>query len=507
MRGKLATYGRGSVVIALGVTPNATAVVRRRNQHRGVAPTGSKHVHPAKQALRRAGFSSTVAASFPLSTPTPPPSPTKPLSLGVIFLTLYIDLIGFSIIFPLGPDLISHYLQTDGQSGVLGWLLAQSHAIAASFGRDNAFAAVLFGGVLSSFFSILQFIFAPFWGAISDKRGRRGVLLFTVAGTALGYLVWVVSGSFWMFLLSRIVTGAFSGNLSVATAAVADVTSRAERSKAMGIVGAAFGLGLVTGPTIGALTSHVNLLTHHPSLARYGINPFSVPALIALAMCLVNLGWIHRRFRETLSPAARLEAREPRIRNPLAAILGLANPAVRRANLVAFIYSIAFVAMEVSLTFLAAERFGYTARQNGFLLGFLGLCSIITQGFIVRKLLAKVDEVRVLTGGLVFSTIGLLLIGFAPQPWMLYLGLAALAAGSGLVNPATTGLISLYSGEQEQGRVLGIFRSLGSLSRAITPLLAGAAFWLFGSLSVFVGGAVLAIGAGLLSLTLPKAVK
>lgn len=437
----------------------------------------------------------------PFSSATP--APAKPLSIGVIFLTLYIDLIGFSIIFPLGPDLITHYLQTDGQSGVLGWLLGQSNAIAQAFGRDNAFAAVLFGGVLSSFFSILQFIFAPFWGAISDKRGRRGVLMLTVAGTAVGYLVWVLSGSFWLFLLSRIVTGAFSGNLSVATAAVADVTSRGERSKAMGIVGAAFGLGLVTGPTIGALTAHIDLVALFPALAPYGFNPFSVPALVSFAMCLINLAWISLRFRETLSPAARAEAREPRIRNPLSAIFGLSNVAVRRANLVAFVYSLAFVAMEVSLTFLAAERFGYTARQNGFLLGFLGLCSIITQGFIVRRLLTRVNEVKVLASGLVFSTVGLMLIGFAAQPWMLYVGLAFLATGSGLVNPATTGLISLYSGAEEQGRVLGIFRSLGSLSRAITPVIAGAAFWLFGSRTVFLASALLSVGAYFLSKTLP----
>lgn len=449
--------------------------------------------------------------SFPSLSPssansvrTPNSAMPKPLSLGVIFLTLYIDLIGFSIIFPLGPDLIAHYLNTDGQSGVLGWLLTQSNAVAHSFGRDNAFAAVLFGGVLSSFFSILQFIFAPFWGAISDKRGRRGVLLLTVAGTALGYLVWVLSGSFWLFLLSRIVTGAFSGNLSVATAAVADVTTRAERAKAMGIVGAAFGLGLVTGPTLGAFTAHIDLVASYPSLGRFGFNPFSVPALIAFGMCLVNLVWIYLRFSETLSPAARAEAREPRIRNPLAAIFGLGNVAVRRANLVAFVYSLAFVAMETSLTFLAAERFGYTARQNGYLLGFLGLCSIVTQGYIVRKLLARIDEVRVLNSGLIFSAAGLVIIGFAIQPWMLYVGLTFLAAGSGLVNPATTGLISLYSGVEEQGRVLGIFRSLGSLSRAITPVLAGAAFWIFGSRSVFIASALLSAGAFGLSTTLPK---
>ena len=445
---------------------------------------------------------STATASPPAA-----PAPSRPLSLGVIFLTLYIDLIGFSIIFPLGPDLLAHYLNLEGHTGVLGWLLAQTDALAHALGKDSNFAAVLFGGVLTSFFSVLQFVFSPFWGAISDRRGRRGVLLMTVAGNGLGYLVWVCSGSFWLFLLSRIVTGAFSGNLSVATAAVADVTTRAERSRAMGIVGAAFGLGLVTGPTIGALTAHINLLDRHPSLARFGINPFSVPALISFAMCLVNLLWISARFKETLSASAQAEAREPRLRNPLRAILALDNPAVRRANFVAFVFALAFVAMESSLTFLGAERFGYTARQNGMLMVFLGVCSIVTQGYIVRRLLTTVDEIRVLTAGLVASAAGLLCIGFAAHVWLLYVGLALLAVGAGLVNPSTTGLISLYSSQAEQGRVLGIFRSLGSLARAITPVLAGIVFWLFGSASVFVAGAVLAVGALALATTLPKPVK
>src|SRR5581483_3082189 len=175
--------------------------------------------------------------------------------------------------------------------GVLAWLVQQSEILAHAMGRDHAFAAVLFGGILTSFFSILQFIFSPFWGSVSDRRGRRGVLLLTVAGNAAGYLLWFLSGSFWAFLLSRAVSGAFSGNLSVATAAVADVTTRQERSRAMGIVGAAFGLGLVTGPMVGALTAHFNLLDAHPSLVRFGINPYSVPALISFAMCLINLLW------------------------------------------------------------------------------------------------------------------------------------------------------------------------------------------------------------------------
>src|SRR5580698_7656112 len=222
--------------------------------------------------------------------------PKRPLSLGVIFLTLVIDLIGFSIIFPLAPDLIDYYLRVDGHTGALGWFLTQTHAIAHLLGKNEDFSAVLFGGVISSFFSILQFFFAPFWGSVSDRRGRRGVLFMTVIGTSFGYLLWIFSGSFWLFIVSRIVSGAFSGNLSVATAAVADVTTRQERSRAMGIVGAAFGLGLVTGPMIGALTAQVNLLSRHPSLERFGINPYSVPALVSLGLCVANLIWVKRSF-------------------------------------------------------------------------------------------------------------------------------------------------------------------------------------------------------------------
>ena len=138
---------------------------------------------------------------------------------------------------------------------------------------------------------------------------------------------------------------------------------------------------------------------------------------------------------------------------------------------------------------------------------FLGLVSIVTQGYIVRKMLKTMEETKVLGLGLVFSFAGLLAIAFALQPWLLYAGLAVLALGSGLVNPSTSGLISLYCEPSEQGRVLGIFRSLGSLSRAITPLLAGVIFWAAGSRMVFLLAAVAAIGALGLSTRLPKPAK
>ena len=434
-----------------------------------------------------------------------PASPSqRPLSLGVIFLTLYIDLIGFSIIFPLVPDILAHYLAQDGHDGLLGWLLRQTEVLAGALGKDVNFAAVLLGGVLSSVYAFLQFVFAPFWGATSDRRGRRGVLLITVAGTAASYVLWAMSGSFWLFIGARLFGGLFAGNISVATAAVADVTTRQERSRAMGLVGAAFGLGLVTGPGIGALAAQINLLDTHPEWARWGVNPFTVPALLALAMSLVNLVWIRARFRETLPPEARNLTAHAQLPHPLRAVLSLHNPAVRQINLVAFAFALAFCAMEFSLTFLGAQRFGYTARQNGIMLAFLGVCSIFTQGFLVRRLLKGSNEIRVLGAGLLAAAAGLVLVGLAPTPLFLYLGLAVLAVGSGLVNPSTSGLISLYSSAHEQGRVLGIFRALGSLARALTPVLAGAVFWLFGGSTVFLAGAAIALGAWLAALRLPR---
>ena len=441
--------------------------------------------------------------------PLSPPAPARPLSLGVIFLTLYIDLVGFSIIFPLAPSLMDYYLRVDGQSGVLGWLQAESGAISRALGHDQGYAAVLLGGIVMSFYSILQFIFSPVWGGLSDRHGRRPVLLVTVAGTAAGYLVWIFSGSFWLFLASRLVSGAFSGNLSVATAAVADVTTRQERSKAMGIVGAAFGLGLVTGPALGGIAAalHLNLLAWHPGLERWGVNPFSVPALIALCLCLLNQFWVYRRFKETLPPEARAGLTDERVRNPLRAILLLDDANLRRTNIVAFVYSVAFVALETSVTFLATQRFSYGVTKNTELLVWLGFFSILTQGYLVRKVLKHMDEVKVQALGLALLAIGLLAVALAAQVWLLYAGLAMTAVGYGLVNSSTTGLISLYANAAEQGRSLGVFRSLGSLCRAITPLLAGLVFWGLGATPLFIAAAVLCVASLWLARRLPQPAK
>jgi len=171
--------------------------------------------------------------------------------------------------------------------------------------------------------------------------------------------------------------------------------------------------------------------------------------------------------------------------------------------LIGFTFALAFCAMEFSLTFLGADRFGFTAKQNGIMLAYLGVCSIITQGMIVRRMLKTQSETSVLSKGLISATIGFAIVGIAPNVTVLAIGLGLLAVGAGLVNPSTSGLISLYSADHEQGRVLGIFRSLGSLARAITPVAAGLVFWTLGSGAVFAAGAMLSLGAWQFARSLP----
>jgi MFS family permease len=179
-----------------------------------------------------------------------------PQTLKIIFLTLFLDLVGFSIIFPLFPDLLDYYIPEGGtanSSSLLTKIIAPLYQIAelSSHPDPKFITTILFGGILGSFYSLLQFIFAPIWGSLSDTHGRKKILLITIAGLALSYLIWGLSGNFWILVIARLVGGIMGGNLSVATAVVADVTPKEKRTSGMAIVGIAFGLGFIMGPAIG----------------------------------------------------------------------------------------------------------------------------------------------------------------------------------------------------------------------------------------------------------------
>ncbi len=430
------------------------------------------------------------------------PAPKTP-SLGVIFLTIFIDLLGFSIIFPLFPALLGYYLKTDGGGGFLGWLIAQIDALARLAGSHGNYREVLFGGVLGSLYGFLQFLFAPVWGGLSDRIGRRKVLLMTVAGTACSYLLWIFSGSFLLFVVARLVGGGFAGNLSVATAAVADVTTRENRTKGMGLVGVAFGVGFLFGPAFGGLAALYNPLVHHPRLAAWGVNPFSTAAVVALGLSLVNLLWVAMRFKETLDPRHQQSAAGERIRHPFHELLNLEAGPGRRTNALWFIFTLAFAGMEFTLPFLAAERFGYTPAAMVRIFVFLGLVLIVTQGGVVRRVAPRFGERRVLLAGLALVVAGQFVTGLAPTQVWLYVGLAFLGAGSGLVSPASSALVSLYSRAEQQGRMLGVYRALGSLARGVGPIAACLIYWWLGARILYSLGGILVLAPFALGLRLP----
>ena len=445
-----------------------------------------------------------------MSTPnaTSSPSAPKPLSLGVIFLTLYIDLIGFSIFFPVGPAMLEWYVKKEAGGGILATLVTHLQSLANAAHASNLATGALFAGALGSVYSLMQFLFSPIWGAYSDRVGRRPVLLLTIAGNALSYLLLFFSGSFLLFFVGRIIGGIMGGNLAVAIAAVSDVTTRENRAKGMGIVGVAFGLGFLTGPTIGGLTSGLNLLNRWPGLAAYGVHPFSVLAAIALGLCLVNLIWIQARFRETLPPESRGRNLTLRERNPIHSLFQLPDPAIRRANIVGFVVTFGFSFFESIISFFTADALHYTPRDLTLIFVNIGLVSIVTQGVLARRYVPKLGEKFSAVAGMAlmalsFAGIGYA-IGVARSAPLLYLVLTLSTIGSGFANVAMSSLISLYAPPEEQGKVLGIYRSLGFLARALSPAVAG---WLFfnsgGTVTFLVGGAIL-LSSALLGAGLPR---
>lgn len=436
--------------------------------------------------------------------------------LGLVFLTVFLDIVGFSIIFPLFPGMLEHYFAIEGADSLLGRLIAWLEGFAGD--ADNA-VPTLFGGLLGSVYGLLQFIFAAVWGGLSDRVGRRPVLLLTLVGTVFGYLLWGFAGSFWMLVAARVFGGAMAGNISTASAAVADTTSGRDRAKGMGIVGMAIGLGFILGPALGAIFvgfSYVEpgsvaavggvAVVEDPHIgdpATLALNPFSGAAFASMVLAILNLVLVARRFPETLPRERRGQGVSARSLNPFARLRTLAFPGVVRTNLIYFLYLVAFAAIEFTLTFLAAERLGYGHVQLAWMFVFVGLIIAIVQGGLVRRLAPKLGERLLARGGLLLTIPGFVLIGVAQSGGVLYAGLACMAVGSAFVMPCLSALVSRYCPSDRQGLAMGTFRSMGSLSRAVGPLIGAALYWRFGSASPYwLGAAFLLVPVGM-ALALP----
>jgi MFS family permease len=415
--------------------------------------------------------------------------------LGLIFLTVFMDIIGFSIIIPLFPHLLEYYIKTEGAQGTLIGTLSW---MAELIGGPPALKAVLFGGLLSALYSALQFIFSPIWGALSDRYGRRGILTITLAGNALSYLVWVFAAQFWMVVLTRVISGMMAGNIAVASAAAADVTDEKDRMKGMAVVGVAIGMGFLIGPVIGSVSTIIKPI--------YEANPFSTSALIAAMMAILNFILVQLYFPETLKEKNRAQhdAKRPSIFD----LANVESRAVRRTSFANLIYQIAFTGMENTVVFLTFFLFAYSPRDNAYLFIFNGLCLISAQG-LARILVKKMGQRGVVMLGMVIAIVAFSIVAFIPDPpcycpessmgWakpLFYLGMGLLSFATGLILPSVSALVSLYSSPSDQGRNLGILRSAGSLARVVGPLCAAVLYFKTGSHHwVYLGAALLMLPA------------
>jgi ferrochelatase len=419
-----------------------------------------------------------------------PLSPKAKKTIKLVFLTLFLDLIGFSIIFPMFPALAKHYLTVDPDNYFLQMIFGSIVSLT-EVGGTSMSSIVLFGGALGALYSILQFFAAPIWGALSDKYGRKPILIVSIFGLFISYVMWIFAGSFTVLIMARVIGGIMGGNLSTATAAVADVTDKSNRSKGMAFVGIAFALGFIFGPALGGILTAINPLDHFPSLASWGVNPFSYPALLAAILSLLNLIFIFSKFEETLSAENKHESK--RSINVFKLLAPLPYKNVNLTNYSYFLFISAFSGMEFTLTFLAVERLAYTSMDNAYMFIFIGFIIAFVQGGYVRRKAHIVGEKKLAVAGLGTVIPGLLIIAYTTSGFGLYLGLAFLAVGSALAIPTLTSLVSLYTPSNEQGRSIGIFRSLGSLGRVIGPVLASLIYWRVGSVYPYLIGAIFII--------------
>jgi MFS family permease len=353
-------------------------------------------------------------------------------SLTFLFVTVFVDMIGYGIVVPLLPFYAQQY----------------------------APGAVLIG-LLGSLYAAMQFFGGPFLGGLSDRAGRRPVLLLCLLGTSLAYLLLGLSDTLLLLVAAVILAGGASGTLATAQAYVADSTEPADRARGLGLIGAAFGLGLISGPILGGLLSLVSL---------------GAPAFAASALALVNVAFGFLVLPESLPSVRRMSTPILRL-NPftqLGSMLGLVS--IRVLLIAVFLLNLSFTGLLTNFPLFSNVRFGWDTTANAFFFAFVGACAVLTQGMLLGKLQPRFGEERLLLGGLTLMALNLCLIALVPSGPLLYPVVGILAVGTGLAIPALTALISRRVSEREQGKVMGGQQAILSLTLLIGPLISGLAF-------------------------------
>jgi MFS transporter, DHA1 family, tetracycline resistance protein len=385
--------------------------------------------------------------------------------LVAIFLTVFVDLIGFGIVIPLLP----FYAE-----------------------RFNASPAIV--TLVMASYSFTQFIAAPFWGWLSDRWGRKPVLILSLAGIALSY-VWIAfAGALWQLIAARLVAGAMAGNIAAAQAYIADVTPPEKRAQGMGLIGAAFGLGFIIGPALGGLLGGPD--PHHPN--------FLGPPLTAAELSVVALLFAFAFLRESLDPEVRRANARARPGRFAVIAAALKAPELRTLVILFFLVTFVFAGMESTFALWSERSFGWGAEQNGYIFAFTGILAALVQGVLIRPLVRRFGEAGLVLQGVVALGLGLALIAFTHSLVLLIVAMALLAYGAGVCNPSLSGLISLSAGKSSQGQVLGVSQSAASLARILGPAFAGAVFEIAGSAGPYVAGAAIMICVLALARNLPK---
>ncbi|XP_043559736.1 major facilitator superfamily domain-containing protein 10 isoform X1 [Chiloscyllium plagiosum] len=408
----------------------------------------------------------------------------------IVFLMLLIDLLGFTLILPLLPSILEYYGKTD-HDGIYQSLQHSVAWFADMIGVPSVrkYNSVLFGGLIGSMFSVLQFLVSPVTGAASDHFGRRPLMMLTTAGLIASYALWALSQNFGIFLLSRIVGGISKGNVSLSTAIIADLPSPRARSKGMAMIGVAFSLGFTIGPMIGAYFAS--------STGKDG-SFFLQTAQLALVFAVSDLVFIFLFLPETLPREKRVTSISSTFQNAidlLSPVALLKFSAVQQRTdspspegmrtlkvlgLVYFLYLFLFSGLEYTLSFLTHQRFHFNSMQQGKMFFFVGITMALVQGGYARRIKPG-DEVKAVKRAIALLIPAFLIIGWANTVLVLYIGLLFYSFAAAIVIPCLSALVSGYGAANQKGTVMGILRSLGALARALGPVVAATVYWLAGA--------------------------